>query len=144
MVRVDEHQFAGLHRLLGEVGRTLDVAELPEMYVTNSPITNAMTIGMDKPIIVLNSALLDLLDEEEMRFVVAHELGHAMSGHAVYRTLLERMLRLSGVFASVPAAASATARSWPRCSSGSASPSCRPTGPGCSPPRTRPPPSGCT
>ncbi len=88
MVRVDERQFAGLHRLLGEVGRTLDVAELPEMFVTNNPITNAMTIGMDKPIIVLNSSLLDLLDEEELRFVVAHELGHALSGHAVYRTLL--------------------------------------------------------
>ena len=64
MVRVDQHQFAGLHRLLGRCGRTLDVAELPEMFVTNNPITNAMTIGMDKPIIVLNSALLDLLDED--------------------------------------------------------------------------------
>ncbi len=103
MVRVDEHQFTGLQRILAEVGRTLDVSELPEMFVTNSPTTNAMTVGMDKPIIVLNSALLDLLDEEEMRFVVAHELGHALSGHAVYRTLLDRMLALSGVFASIPA-----------------------------------------
>ena len=83
----------GLHRLLGEVGRTLDVAELPEMFVGNNPVTGAMTIGMDKPIIVLNSALLDLLDEEELRFVVAHELGHAMSGHAVYQTLLQRLLQ---------------------------------------------------
>ncbi len=33
-------------------------------------------------------ALFDLLDEEEMGFVIAHELGHALSGHAVYRTLL--------------------------------------------------------
>ena len=47
-----------------------------------------MTIGMDKPVIVLNSALIDLLDEEELRFVIGHELGHAMSGHAVYQTLL--------------------------------------------------------
>ena len=42
------------------------------MYVVNDPFTNAMTIGMDKPVIVLNSALFDLLDEEEMRFVIAH------------------------------------------------------------------------
>ena len=41
---------------------------------------------MNKPIIVLNSALVDLLDEEELRFVIAHELGHALSGHAVYQT----------------------------------------------------------
>ena len=88
-----------------EVGRTLDVDELPEMFVRNNPITNAMTIGMDKPIIVLNSALLDLLDEEEMRFVVAHELGHALSGHAVYRTLLLRLLNLAGVWSAVPGGA---------------------------------------
>jgi Zn-dependent protease with chaperone function len=105
MVRVDERQFAGLHRLLGEVGRTLDAAELPEMFVQNWPFTNAMTVGMDKPIIILNSPLLDLLDEEELRFLIGHELGHAMSGHAVYRTLLHRMIRLSGVLNSVPGGA---------------------------------------
>ena len=140
MVRVDERQFAGLHRLLGEVGRILDAAELPEMYVGNNPFTNAMTIGMDKPIIVLNSALLDLLDEEEMRFLIAHELGHAMSGHAVYQTLLHRMIQLSGVArAQCPAAPSGCARDHGRAVRVvSASPSSPPTGPGCWPPRTRP------
>ncbi|HET6937996.1 MAG TPA: M48 family metallopeptidase [Nocardioides sp.] len=104
-VRVDDRQFTGLNRLLAEVGRTLDVAELPEMYVRNNPFTSAMTIGMDKPVIVINSALLDLLDEEEMRYVVAHELGHALSGHAVYHTLLRRLLRLAGVWNSIPGGA---------------------------------------
>ncbi|HEY0952334.1 M48 family metallopeptidase [Nocardioides sp.] len=101
-VRVDERQFARLHRLLGEVGRTLDAAELPEMYVVANPVPGALTIGMNKPFIVLNSGLVDLLDEEELRFVVAHELGHAMSGHAVYQTLLQRLIQLTGVLSSVP------------------------------------------
>jgi len=101
-VRVDERQFPQLHRLLGEVGQTLDVAELPELYVSQSPFPNATTIGMDTPFIVLGSALLDLLDEEELRFVIAHELGHAVSGHAVYQTLLQRLIELSGVLNSIP------------------------------------------
>jgi len=101
-VRVDERQFAGIHRLLADVGQTLDADELPEVYVANSPLTQAMTVGMDRPIIVLNSGLLELFDEEELRYVVAHELGHALSGHAVYHTLLNRLLSLSGVFGSVP------------------------------------------
>ena len=58
---------------------------------------NAFTIGMNKPIIVLNSGLVDLLDEEELRFVARPRAGHAMSGHAVYQTLLRRLLALSGV-----------------------------------------------
>ena len=101
-VRVDERQFAALHRLLGEVGRTLDADDLPEMYVSANPVPGATTIGMNKPIIVVNSGLVDLLDEEEMRFSIAHELGHAISGHAVYQTLLQRLLTLTGVLSAVP------------------------------------------
>ena len=101
-VRVDGRNFAALHGLLGEVGRTLDAPELPELYVVANPVPGALTIGMNKPFIVLNSGLVDLLDEEELRFAVAHELGHAMSGHAVYQTLLQRMIQLSGVLNAVP------------------------------------------
>lgn len=101
-VRVDERQFPALHHLLQDVGRVLDVAKLPEMYVTSNPVPGAMTIGMNEPFIVLNSGLVDLLDEDEQRFVVAHELGHAVSGHAVYQTLLQRLIALSGVLYAVP------------------------------------------
>lgn len=101
-VRVDERQFATLHRLLGEVARTLDAPELPELYVAANPVPNALTIGMNKPFIVLNSGTIDLLDEDELRFVIAHELGHAMSGHAVYQTLLQRLIQLSGVLSAIP------------------------------------------
>ncbi|GAB2778156.1 M48 family metallopeptidase [Nocardioides salsibiostraticola] len=101
-IRVDERQFSRLHFALQDVARVLDAQEIPEMYVRSSPQLNAMTIGMDKPIIVLNSALIDLLNDDELRFVIGHELGHAISGHAVYRTLLDRLLSISGAFNSVP------------------------------------------
>jgi hypothetical protein len=104
-VRADERQFAGLYRVLGEVGRVLDVEELPEMYVGNSPFTNAITIGINEPIIILNSSLLDLLDEDELRFVIAHELGHAVSGHALYQTLLQQLLAMTGVWNAIPGGA---------------------------------------
>lgn len=104
-VRADERQFATLHRLLGEVAQTLDapgLPRLPELYVAANPVPNAHTLGMHEPFIVLTSGLVDLLDEDELRFVVAHELGHAISGHAVYQTLLQRLLQLTGVFSSIP------------------------------------------
>ncbi len=101
-VRVDDRQFAALHRSLAEVGAVLDAPELPELFVQANPGFNAMTIGLDRPIIVLDSGLVDLLDEDELRFVLGHELGHALSGHALYRTLLMRLLSLTGVLSSIP------------------------------------------
>lgn len=104
-VRVDERQFARLHRLLAEVGRSLDVSDLPEMYVQADPTLSAQTIGMERPIIVLSSGMVHHLDDDELRFVIGHELGHAVSGHAVYRTLLLRLLGLGGLLNAIPGGA---------------------------------------
>lgn len=101
-VRVDERQFPRMHYLLADAGRVLDAKHLPELYVTTDPTVNAMTIGMDRPMILLNSALVQLLDDEELRFVIGHELGHALSGHAVYRTLLLRLMQLAGLGSALP------------------------------------------
>jgi Zn-dependent protease with chaperone function len=101
-IRVDERQFPALHTMLSDVATVLDVADVPELYVSANPYPNAMTIGMDKAFIVVTSGLVDLLDDEEMRFVLGHELGHALSGHAVYQTMLQRLIRLSGVLTAIP------------------------------------------
>ena len=104
-VKVDERQFARLHRQLSDCCRVLDVNGAPELFVSADPNPNAVTIGMDKPGIVVTSGLVQLLDDEEMGFVLGHELGHAISGHAVYQTLLLRLLALTGVLGAVPGGA---------------------------------------
>ena len=101
-IRVDERQFPKVHRLFTEAATTLDVRDLPELYITNFPMWNAVTIGMDKPFIVLNSALVKGLDDEELRFVLGHELGHAQSGHALYQSLLFWLMRLTGALNWMP------------------------------------------
>lgn len=101
-IRVDERQFPKVHRLFTEAATTLDVRDLPELYITNFPLWNAVTIGMDKPLIVLNSSLVKGLDDEELRFVLGHELGHAQSGHALYQSLLFWLMRLTGALNWMP------------------------------------------
>jgi Zn-dependent protease with chaperone function len=87
-VRVGERQFPHLYEMLRDACHILDLEKVPPMYVTQDPKPNAMCIGLDEPIIVVTTGLVELLDEEEMRAVVGHEVGHALSGHAVYRTIL--------------------------------------------------------
>ncbi|WP_217195699.1 M48 family metallopeptidase [Streptomyces buecherae] len=87
-VRVSDRQFAHLNDMLRDACYVLDMERIPLMYVQQDPNPNAMCIGLDEPIIVLTTGLVELLDEEEMRAVIGHEVGHALSGHAVYRTIL--------------------------------------------------------
>jgi Zn-dependent protease with chaperone function len=86
-IRVDDRQYPRVYRLFAEAAATLDVAELPELYVQYDRSINGMCIGMSKPFIVINSGSLELLDDEELRCLLGHEIGHLLSGHAVYRTM---------------------------------------------------------
>lgn len=100
--RVGPRQFADLDAVLDECVQVLDAPVRPELFVMQSPEVNAYTIGMDDPFIVITSGLYDLMTLDEMRFVLGHELGHALSGHAVYRTMLQHLLRLAGSFGFIP------------------------------------------
>ena len=63
-----------------------------------------MALGTDKPFVVITTGLVELMDEEEIRFVIGHELGHVLSGHTVYRTMLYELVALAARFALVPIA----------------------------------------
>src|SRR5688500_4895999 len=86
-VRVGPQQRPNLNRLYSEVLETLDAPERWDLYVGQTPIANAMAVGFQRPFIVFNSGMLEILDEDERRAVLAHEVGHIMSGHPTYTTL---------------------------------------------------------
>lgn len=100
-VRVDDRQFADLDQLLQQVCGVMD-AERPELYVFNDPQPTAITLGVDKPFIALSSGMYELMDIDERRFILGHELGHAMSGHALYQSLLLHLINLIGAFGWIP------------------------------------------
>ncbi|WP_181766513.1 M48 family metallopeptidase [Streptomyces albidus (ex Kaewkla and Franco 2022)] len=101
-VRVNDEQFAHLNAMLRDACYILDLEKVPPMYVNQDPQPNAMCIGLDSPVIVVTTGLVELLDEEEMRAVVGHEVGHALSGHSVYRTILLFLTNLALKVAWIP------------------------------------------
>ncbi|MBT8240784.1 MAG: M48 family metallopeptidase, partial [Acidimicrobiia bacterium] len=94
-LEVGPDQYPDLHEMLIEVCATLDWP-VPRLYVSQTPLANAGAVGVDNPFIVLNSSLIELSGPEEVRFVLGHEVGHIMSEHALYRTLLFLLLQFSG------------------------------------------------
>jgi Zn-dependent protease with chaperone function len=103
-VRASEQQFPHLYQMLLDGAYVLDLPRVPELFITQDPTVNAMALGTDKPFIVITTGLVDLMDEDEARFVVGHELGHVLSGHSVYRTMLYALIALAARFAVVPIA----------------------------------------
>jgi Zn-dependent protease with chaperone function len=85
-VQVGSTQRPKLDALLTDVLTTMDWPKRPELYVTQSPNVQAYAIGYDDPFIVMTSGALELLEnDDQRRFLLAHELGHIMSDHMTYR-----------------------------------------------------------
>lgn len=94
-VRCGPTQYARIYGLHVEVCTTFDWPTIPEIYVSQTPVFNAGAYGVDDPFIVLHSAAIELLDDEELRVLIAHEMGHVVSGHSLYRTIAEIVLNVS-------------------------------------------------
>jgi Zn-dependent protease with chaperone function len=96
-VRLGEDQLGHVWRAHARAYATLDMEPTPDLYLTQFPIANAMTIGSGRPVVVVNSELVQLLDDEQLRGVFAHEAGHVLSDHVLYRTALVILLRVTSV-----------------------------------------------
>ncbi len=94
-VRVGPAQFPRMNALYTDVLTSMDWSVRPDLFVSQTPFVNAGAYGMERPFIVINSGALKLLDDDEMRTLLGHELGHVMSGHALYHTLLVLILNVS-------------------------------------------------
>jgi Zn-dependent protease with chaperone function len=96
-VKVTPKQCPDLHAKLQIACTTLGV-DMPDLYVQQNPLVNAFTGGVEKPIIVLHSALIERLNDEETLAVIAHEVGHIHAEHVLYLTaarLMEALANLS-------------------------------------------------
>jgi len=103
-VKVTPHQCPDLYAKLQVACTTLGV-DMPELFVQQNPIVNAFTGGVKHPIIVLHSALIERLTDEEVLAVVAHEVGHIHAEHVLYLTAARLLEALANVaIASAPIA----------------------------------------
>ncbi|MEM9244846.1 MAG: M48 family metallopeptidase [Cyanobacteria bacterium P01_F01_bin.153] len=80
-IQVGPRQYASVYQIYRECLQSLDIYPEPALFVTQTPVVNAYTVGQEQPSVVVTSGALDLLGETELRAVIAHELGHFKCGH---------------------------------------------------------------
>lgn len=90
-LKVGPNQYPDIYRMVDEVCVTLD-ADVPELFISQAPLANSGAVGVDNPFIVLNSSLVELSTPEQLKFTIGHEVGHILSDHTLYRTLLFLLL----------------------------------------------------
>jgi Zn-dependent protease with chaperone function len=91
-VRVGANQFP---ELAVQIARAAEVVRVPpvQVFVHQEDKINAYAFGWDSPqAVVLTSGAVEHLDDDEIRFVVGHEMGHIAMGHTRLTSLIGGML----------------------------------------------------
>lgn len=92
-IQVGPRQYSSIYQIFRECIRDLDIYPEPALFISQNPLANAYALGKEQPCVVLNAGLLDLLNETELRAVIAHELGHIKCSHT---TLTQMALWVMG------------------------------------------------
>lgn len=101
----DQQQFPELVALVDRARKRLDLPLCPTVYLGESPHMNAATTGVRSPVIVVRSALLDQMDDDQLLGILGHELGHLHAGHPLYQTVARMMLYAGSTLSPVVRAA---------------------------------------
>ena len=90
--KVSEKLAPRLYNSFAEVKAKLEFDEPIEFYITNNPELNAFAVSRleedESHIININSGLIDKVDDDELKFIVGHEIGHLISNNAIIAQLL--------------------------------------------------------
>jgi Zn-dependent protease with chaperone function len=82
-IQVGPRQYSTIYHMFRECARDLDIYPEPKLFVEQNAVANSYSLGKENPYIVINTGILDLLSEVEIRAVLAHELGHIKCGHTI-------------------------------------------------------------
>ncbi|MBI1240039.1 M48 family metallopeptidase [Umezakia ovalisporum] len=82
-IQVGPRQYSTIYQMFRECVRDLDIYPEPTLFVAQNPEANSYALGQENPYILINTGILDLLDQGEIRAVLAHELGHIKCGHTI-------------------------------------------------------------
>jgi Zn-dependent protease with chaperone function len=91
-IQCSPEQFPELLSVVDRARTRIDFPEMPAVYLGESPYMNAMTTGVREPVIVVQSALLDQMNDDQLLAVVGHELGHLHSDHPLYHSVASALV----------------------------------------------------
>ena len=88
-LKVTADNYPRIYEYLQRACQILDMPFVPDLYIEWGYSINALTVGSENPIIVLNSGLIDLCDDDEIMFIIGHECGHIKSNHMMYHMMAQ-------------------------------------------------------
>lgn len=92
-IKIGPNQLPELHNRLMKIVQKFGIPE-PDFFLEQNPQINAFTSGDKRPFVVVNSGLLEAMPDDEVDAILAHECGHILCHHVLYKTVLSVLMTL--------------------------------------------------
>lgn len=91
-LKIKKQDYPEIYKALENAGAALGMKELPALYLQYYYAINAFTTGKKEPLVVVYSGTIDLLEEDELQYIIGHELGHILSDHVLYHMMVQGLV----------------------------------------------------
>jgi len=95
-VKVTPKTCGYIYEMVEHAAKCIGISQ-PDVFINQDPYPNAFTFGIEYPIISIQSGLIELLSEDELFAVIAHEVTHIKCHHVLYKMLANFLVDASSL-----------------------------------------------
>ncbi len=98
--KLDEHKYANIYTMVNELAHSMNIP-MPKLWIVDTPMANAFATGRNpkNASVAVTSGILNILDEDELRGVLAHELSHVVNRDILVSTIAATLASTIGYVA---------------------------------------------
>lgn len=99
---LDSARYANIYAMVQELSKKMNIP-MPRLWLVNTPMANAFATGRNPShaSIAVTSGILAILDESELRGVLAHELSHIKNRDVLVSTIAATLATAIGYLANM-------------------------------------------
>ncbi|MCM8525277.1 MAG: M48 family metallopeptidase [Lentisphaeraceae bacterium] len=101
-VLMTECDFPVIHGYLDEACEKLNLKKKPVLFLDTSADPKTLCIGEKNPMLIVSTALLEILSPLELKAAICHEVGHLACGHSFYKIMVENFSGITQAMSVVP------------------------------------------
>jgi Zn-dependent protease with chaperone function len=101
-VRMTEEDFPLIHSYVDEACEKLEFSVKPVLFLDTDAEPKTLCIGDKKPMLIISNSLVELLNPDELKAALAHELGHLACGHSFYKLIVENFSGITKTMSAIP------------------------------------------
>lgn len=101
-VLMTEEDFPLIHSYVDEACEALQLSTKPILFLDTSSDPKTLCIGEKKPLLIMSTALIEILSPLELKAALTHEVGHLACGHSFYKIMVENFSGITQSMSIVP------------------------------------------